>query len=241
MPPPPPARCAGSRRVDRADRARRPDLRAHPLRDGAPARGRRRLRQRPLPHHLVRLRGRAFGRLRLYSAIGGRAVGRVRGEGRSRPRMRLWPSCSPPLRAVDAGAHRRRAGPGGARPRRRRAGVRRPGPPEPERRSSATRWSRAGRAAAERRSRASTPAGTRPGSRSGPRSGLASTGRGGSGCGSGGRRGGAWASLGLVSGASLLTVSHGLGHASTEVTERFYLHRVHGLKDQVVDFLPAFS
>ena len=50
-----------------------------------------------------------------------------------------------------------------------------------------------------------------------------------------------YATLGLVSGASLMTVSQNLGHASTETTEKFYLHLVHGLKDQVVDFLPSFA
>ena len=50
-----------------------------------------------------------------------------------------------------------------------------------------------------------------------------------------------YASLGIVSGASLMTVSRNLGHASTETTEKFYLHLVTGLKDQVVDYLPVFA
>lgn len=33
-------------------------------------------------------------------------------------------------------------------------------------------------------------------------------------------------------------VGQNLGHASTE---KFYLYLVHGLKDQVVDYLPAFA
>ena len=45
-----------------------------------------------------------------------------------------------------------------------------------------------------------------------------------------------YATLGLISGASLITVSQ-----NRVTPEKFYLHLVHGLKDQVVDYLPAFA
>jgi hypothetical protein len=98
----------------------------------------------------------------------------ARGEGRTT--AHACSRCRPaPLRAVDAGAHPRCAGPRDTRPRRRRVRVRRSGLRDLDAGRRATRWSRAARAASGRRSRTSTSAGTRPGSRSGWRSDSALT------------------------------------------------------------------